>query len=193
MKKHCGKEKVTKKLSGTIHDLSWAYPQVSDHLHFAGITPDQPITSLGFGTPHPSRPPSFALQRQIALLKDDRDADYYLFDDTDRPIRVELDEKCIKIAFRMLRSEIMFRPEKAPEGVEMIAELLMKMMADRPGSSRARILAQFEEEYGGNVAAKLAAFEAKRARNGYELGGTYLERMSEGMRAMQARGYPGLT
>jgi hypothetical protein len=84
----------------------------------------------------------------------------------------------------------MFRAEQS--GVEALAELLIKFMADRPGFSRARILAQFEREYGGDMVAKMAAFEAKRAENGYEPGGTYLETMSAALATMVAGGFPGL-
>jgi hypothetical protein len=191
-KKHCGKEKIAKKLPGTIHDPFWEYPSVSELLHFVGTTDgNMPMTSLGFGTPHPSRSHSPALQQQVALLEGDREADYYLFDHTDCPIRVMLDERYIKMCFRMIRSEAMFRAEMS--GVEAMAEYLIKTMADRPGLSRARILAQFEREYGGNMAAKVAAFEAKKAENGYKPGGTFLEMMSAGITTMVAGGYRGLT
>ena len=78
-------------------------------------------------------------------------------------------------------------------GVVEMAELLIKIASDGLGLSRARVLAQFEGEYGGDVAAKVAAFEAKRAEHGYEPGGTYLERMSGGLRMMRAiKGFPSL-
>jgi hypothetical protein len=99
-------------------------------------------------------------------------------------------ETFIKMSFRMLRSEAMFDAEQS--GVEAIAEYLIKTMANRPGLSRARILAQFEREYGGNMAAKVAAFEAKGIENGYEPGRTFLETMSASMRMMLAGQFQGL-
>jgi hypothetical protein len=75
----------------------------------------------------------------------------------------------------------MFGAEQS--GDEAMAEYLVKTMADRPGLSRAGILAQFEREYGGDMAAKVAAFEAKGLESGYEPGRTYLETMSAGMKS----------
>jgi hypothetical protein len=195
-KKNCGKEKIAKKLLGTIHDPSWQYPDVSEFLSPVGITPDGifPITNLGFGALHPSRSHSPALQRQVALLEGDRDADYYLyialFDHTDHPIRVMIEENSIKMSFRIVRSDAMFHAE--PSGFEAMAEYLIKTMADRPGLSRARILVQFESEYGGDMAAKVAAFVAKEIKHGQEPGSTYLERMGAAIMTMVAGGFPGL-
>ena len=191
-KKNCGQEKIAKKLLGTIHDPSWRYPAVSEFLSPVGITPDGtlPITSLGFGTLHPSRSHSPALQRQVALLEGDRDADYYLLDHTDHPIRVMIEEDSIKMSFRIVRSDAMFHAK--PSGFLAMAEYLIKTMADRPGLSRARILAQFESEYGGDVAANVAAFVAKEIKNGQEPGSTYLERMGAAIMTMVAGGFPGL-
>jgi hypothetical protein len=99
-------------------------------------------------------------------------------------------ETYIKMCFRMLRSEAMFGAE--PSGVEAMAEYLIKTMAGRPGLSRARILAQFEREYGGDMTAKVAAFEAKAVENGYEPGRTFLETMSASMGTMLPRQFPGV-
>jgi hypothetical protein len=191
-KQHCGKEKIAKKLPGTIRDPSWRYPAISQFLPLVEMTSDGifPITSLGFGTPHPSRSHSAALQRQVTLLEGDRDADYYLFDHADRPIRVMIEDYSIKMSFRIARSEAMFHAE--PSGFQSMAEYLIKTMADRPGLSRARILAQFESEYGGNMAAKVDAFVAKEIENGQEPGSTYLERMGAAIMTMMAGGFPGV-
>ena len=190
-KKHCGKKKIAKKLPGTIHDPTWAYPDAPDTLRLVERTSDGnvPLISIGFGTPHPSHPHSPALQRQLSLLEGDRDADYYLFDDTDRPVRFILYETFIKMCFRTTRSEAMFGAEQ--RGVEAMAEYLIKTMADRPGLSRAGILAQFEREYGGNMAAKMAVFEAKGLESGYEPGRTFMETMSANMRTMMGGRFPG--
>ena len=170
-----------KKLSGTIHDD----PSASGTLGSVKTTPPADeytsISSIGFGTPHPSHPHSPALQRQVASLESDRHADYFLFDCTDRPIRVVFDDRNIRTVFRMIRSEAMFGAE--PSGnVHAMAEHLIKTMANQPGLSRARILAQFEREYGGNMAAEVAAFVAKGIEYG-EPGSTFLERMGVGVAA----------
>jgi hypothetical protein len=44
-------------------------------------------------------------------------------------------------------------------------------------------LAQFEREYGGNMAVKETEFVAKGIENGHEPGSTFLERMGVGMAA----------
>jgi len=190
-KKHCGKEKVAKKLRGTIHDQSWQYSHILEHLPFVPqSTPQDDVSTTGseFGTPHPSFPHSPALQRQVALLENNRDVDYFLFDEADRPIAVVLNDSYLKINFRQFRFQAMFGPEQF--GVESMAELLIKIVADRPRLSKARILVQFESEYGGNVEAKIAAFAAncKKAEinNEHE---TYLEMRSAAMRAMEAAGF----
>ena len=66
------------------------------------------LTSIGFGTPHPSRPHNRALQRQVSLLTGDKLADYFLFDELERPIRFAIHGTWAKISFRVLRSDAMF-------------------------------------------------------------------------------------
>jgi hypothetical protein len=187
-KKYCGKEKIAKKLPGTIHDPFWAYPTLSNAVYVARTAKargdDLPVTGLGFGTPHPSCPHSPALQRQVALLEGNRDVDYFLFDQTDRPVHIVINEKPIKACFRMLRSEAMFAAKQS--GVEAMVEHLIKATAGGPEFSRATILEQFEREYGGDMAAKMAAFEAKGVENGHEPGRTFVETLSASLTAMVA-------
>jgi hypothetical protein len=175
-KKHCGKEKVAKRLPGTIHDPFWQYP-VPDTLHHVQPSPNgmTAVADVGFGVPHPSRTYSPALQRQISLLEGDRGADYFLFDNSDRPIRFVIYESFMKLYFRTLRAEAIYGA--TPNGIEMVAEHLIKAMAHQPGLSRERILAQLQREYGGNMTVKMAAFDAKRLENGDRSGTTFLERM----------------
>jgi hypothetical protein len=135
------------------------------------------ISSLGFGTPHPTRPHSPALQRQVSLITGDKEAEYFLFDDTDRPIRFILYDMWTKMAFRILRSDVMFGPEQ--RGVEALAEHLIKFMGDKPGLSREIILAQLEREYGGDVTSKVENLERMATVNGYQSGTTFLETMSK--------------
>ena len=140
---------------------------------------------MGFGTPHPSRPHSPALQRQVSLLTGDKEAEYFLFDDSDRPIRFEVSHMWTKMTFRLIRSGAMFSAEQ--RGVEAIAQYLIKFMGQKPGLSRERILAQFSQEYGGNFAAKLAEFERKGLENGNEHGTTFLETMSKSLTSTMPR------
>jgi len=180
-RKHCGKEKVAKRLPGTIHDPFWKYP-VPETMHFIQPSPDgtAAVTDFGFGTPHPSRPHNAALQRQAALLEGDRRADYFLFNDSDQPIRFMIYDSLLKMAFRGLRAEAMYG--STPWSVDPMAEYLVKANADRPGLSRAKILAQLQREYGGDMAAQIAAFEAKGLERGSEPGMTFLERNYRSLR-----------
>lgn len=134
---------------------------------------------MGFGTPHPSRPHSPALQRQLSLLTADKEAEYFLFDDMDRPVRVAFPDMWTKISFRNLRSGAMFTA--AQTGVEAMAEYLIKVMGRAPGLSRATILNQFGKEYGRRTPAKISQFERMAVQNGYEHGVTFLETMSKNM------------
>jgi hypothetical protein len=66
-----------------------------------------------------------------------------------------------------------------PEGMEAMAEFLIKMYEDRPGLGRERILAQFENEYGGDMVGMMASFESNNGAA--EPGMTFLETMSKSM------------
>jgi hypothetical protein len=114
----------------------------------------------------------------VSFLEGDREADYYLFDEADRPIRFVIDDMQIKMMFRMLRSDVMFAP--AATGVEALAEYAIKRRAHKPGFSRARILAQFQKEYGVDIAAMVEELGAKTVQSGYEPGTTWMEAMSRG-------------
>jgi hypothetical protein len=186
-KRYCGKEKVVKKLQGTAQDPFWAFPDIPEHLRFpVDVDPNGnvAITSIGFGNPHPSNPHSPALQRQVSLINGDKEADYFLFDDLERPIRFSISDMWTKMAFRILRSDAMFSADR--KGLEAIAEHLIKCMGQRPGLSRERILAQFNREYGEGTAEKVAEFETKGEKNGYEKGVTFVEVMGKGMPGMPA-------
>jgi hypothetical protein len=134
-----------------------------------------PVTAIGFGTPDPTRPLSPALQRQMSLLTADKDADYFLFDELDRPIRFMLHDMWTKMMFRILRSGVLSGADR--EGLEAMAEYLIKAMGQKPGLSRRRILEQLEREYGNGVASKVEEFERKAQVNGYPAGTTFLETM----------------
>jgi hypothetical protein len=115
-KKHCGgKEKVAKRLPGTIHDHFWQYP-VPDTIRHVQPSPDgtAAVADLGFGVLHPSRTYSPALQRQISLLEGDRGADYFLFDDFDRLIRFMIYQSLMKLCLRTTRARAIY--EATPIG-----------------------------------------------------------------------------
>jgi hypothetical protein len=194
-KQHCGKEKIAKKLHGTIHDLSWRYPDTSDSVRSLAESAQNGkvhVTSLGFGTPHPSNPHSPALQRQVALLEGDKDVDYVLFDDTDGAIRIILDDIYLKMDFRIVRAEVMFAVNRRDADPGIMAEYLIKVTTGNwPGLSRASILAQFEKEYGGDVAAHVAILETKGVQIGYGPGKTFFEENSAKLWAIRNGRFPG--
>ena len=132
-KKFCGKQISKKLLLGTTRDSFWKYPTVPDYARNFPVDAagNIHITSVGFGTAHPSRPHSPALQRQLSLLTGDKYADYFLFDELDRPVRFMIWDMCTKIPFRNLRSEALSSPK--PKGLVAVAEYLVKMMSHQSG------------------------------------------------------------
>jgi hypothetical protein len=113
------------------------------------------------------------LQRQVALLRADPGADYFLFDKTDSPIRVVLDDKVVRLAFRFHRSEAMFSAH--PQGIGILAAHLIKVMGTTPGLSRDLIVSQFCKEF-GDVTSKVVV-----AEHMHKPGKTALEEISENM------------
>jgi hypothetical protein len=149
-KKYCGKQKLTKQLRDTIRDPDWEYSNLPEYV-------DDLLESTDlerFGTARPSRPHSRALQRQLSLLRGDRQADYFLFDEVDRPVRFEARGEFTKALFRALRS--------ACGTVE-------------PGLSRKRILAQLGREYVDDVADKMVKWQVNLKANGVVEGTTFVE------------------
>jgi hypothetical protein len=138
------------------------------------------MTSIGFAAPNTQLEYSPALQRQVSLINADKVADYFLFDDENRPVRVVLHGTWLKMAFRILRSDILSSTQQ--RGLEAIAEYLIKVMGQKLGLSRERILEQLEAEYGSGVATKVEEWEKKAAENGME-GSTFLESMSRNLMA----------
>lgn len=175
-KRHCGKEKASKKLRGTAHDPFWAHPSLPDHLQRTmplGRPGGTPTTELGI--PDPMLAPSYspALRRQAALLTADTEAEYILFDKEDRPVRVVVDDEQTKFAFRILRSGLFGTAE--PRELPPIAQYLTKVMSTRPGLSKEKILAQLSSEYKSDVGQGLASFERDLAKNNDYAGTTFLE------------------
>jgi hypothetical protein len=138
------------------------------------------LDSVGFANPNVPLSYAPALQRQVDLLTADKTADYFLFDDTDSPVRVVIHGHWMKMAFRILRTDSLSTNEM--HGLQAMAEYLIKIMGEKPGLSRGRIVEQLEREYGGDVAEKLAQFEQMSVRNGFE-GSTFLEVMGENLMA----------
>jgi hypothetical protein len=184
-KKICGKQKPMKQLTGTIRDRYWKYPSLPEYAREIPVDPtgNVHITSLGFGKPHPSRPHSPALQRQVSLLNGDRYADYFLFDELDRPIRFMIGDMCTKISFRSIRSEALSSASGSAKGLAAIGEYLIKMMEHKPGLSRERILAQLSREYLEDVAEAVAEWEQSTTKQEHSPGTTFMEAMGKTMEA----------
>jgi hypothetical protein len=180
-KKHCGKKKVLKNVKGTAHDPFWNVPDFPDHLRPTESSANGTvnISSVGFGTAHPSRPHTPALQRQVSLLNADKRADYYLFDESDQPVRVVFPDIWMKMVFRTNRADAMFGARL--DGLPAMAEHLIKIMEQKPRFSRAMILDQFTREYGEDMVTKVAEWEGLGVANGYEPGVTFLETMSRNL------------
>ena len=143
------------------------------------LTPDGErlaFENLGFGTPHPSRPHSSALQRQVSLLEADRHAEYFLFDEEDVPIRFVINDMTIKQLFRSARTLAMFCAE--PVCIDQMAEHLVKKMGHAPALSRARILEQLTREYEVDVEAKVMAVEAQMIAEGFDSATSFFERLA---------------
>lgn len=161
-KKHCGKQQVSKKLKGTAQDPYWNVPSdMPDHFRIPP-TPGLgiPIAETGFGPGSTKSSNSPALKRQIALLRADREADYFLFDAHDRPVRFLAPDQMTKMIFRMNRSNAFSREMY---GVEIMSEYLVQVMGQHPGLNRRRIFAQLQCEYEMNVEAKVAILTAATA------------------------------
>lgn len=180
-KKHCGKQKVSKRLKGTVNDPFWKYPDVPEHIRSLphdgyGV----PLGAVGFAAPDPSYPRSPPLQRQISLLTDNVEVDYFLFDEAERPIRVMIPSVVLKFMFRFIRGDAI-SSRRAPNAVEITAEYILNLMANHPRLSRERILQQFGREYGEDMIEKILKFEESTKKKGFPPGMTYLENMSKEM------------
>jgi hypothetical protein len=183
-KKYCGRRKNSKQLSGTAHDPYWQYPVPEDlrpHLpssHNGYVS----INSVGFTKPNSGVSYSPALEKQISLLTADTDAEYFLFDQTDRPVRVELDDTWTKMLFRTTRTGAWSgtSTKSSLNSIKIMAQYLISTMGTKPGLSRERILEQFEKEYGKDARRTAEEFEKEwTLREGTR--GTFLERMGKNM------------
>lgn len=158
-------------MRGTIHDPLWQHPDLPEYMRDAsseykdGILQ---ISSIGFPGPNNTRQYSPALQHQISILTADKEADYYLFDEEDQPVRVVLKDPITRLQFRNVRmSAWCDDSEKGVHLMAALAQYLIKYWGRRPGLSRERILKQFKEEYGDGAITKIEDFESHSAARGY--------------------------
>ncbi|EGO05432.1 hypothetical protein SERLA73DRAFT_69044 [Serpula lacrymans var. lacrymans S7.3] len=179
-KQHCGKEKKSKGLQGTVGDRFWAFPHIPDSCRDIPEGPDGHITmeSIDAGTPQYKR--SKSLQRQVAMIEEDKDTDYFLFNSSGQPIRFTIRDMFAKMNFRILRRMAMSTANK--EGLEAMAEYMIKYMRDLPGLSRYTIVKQLCAEYGEDTKEKLTRWEKRSVEMGKK--STLVESMSQGMSAM---------
>ncbi|KAF9459185.1 hypothetical protein BDZ94DRAFT_1057108 [Collybia nuda] len=184
-KRYCGKEKIAKNLPGTIHDRFWFQPDIPDSLRHLGTGSDTgavDFASLGFGDPARVQKYSAALRRQVSLLNVDKQADYFLFDERDRPIRFEIQNSLLKTFFRITRTEALSSDNS--KTLEGMVEYIIKAMGQKPGLSRKRIIAQFTKEYERDIVVNLAKIERVRGKSGL----TVLENMSQGISTFMSPG-----
>lgn len=156
-KKHCGQQKVSKKLKGTAQDPFWYSSMMSDDFRSALESGDDiPNKETGFGPASAASSYSPALQHQVALLRADAEADYILFDIHGHPVRFVISDPMLKKIFRISRSDALTPSDYF--GVASMAEYIVKVMGQYPGLSRGLIFAQLELEYGRNVEQWVARF-----------------------------------
>ncbi|EGO05431.1 hypothetical protein SERLA73DRAFT_174578 [Serpula lacrymans var. lacrymans S7.3] len=179
-KNNCGKKRVSKFLPESAGGSSWSFHQTHRLAHDIPISPNgnASLPFSGAGQPHYHRSP--ALQLQLAMIERDQDADYFLFSSSHQPIRFAIHDTWTKMVFRLLRQGSVSSANK--QGVEAMAEYMIKAMGRMPGLSREIILKQLSAEYGDDTEAKLMEFERKSIENGTGL--TFLEDMSRNMVSM---------
>jgi hypothetical protein len=93
----------------------------------------------------------------VSLITADKNADYFLFDEEDCPVRFVLHDTSTKIVFWTFRSDVL--SSIGHQVLGFIAECLIKMMGQKPGLSRERILEQLGREYGGDIVEKVTKAE----------------------------------
>lgn len=136
--------------------------------------------SIGFADPLTAPSYSPALRRQVSLLTADKEADYFLFDQEDRPVRIVVDDRLVKLGLRLIRAGL-FASSTQREEVVALAQYLIKIMSGRPGLSKARILAQLTSEYEMEVSERLISFERSLKGNRNYTGTTFLEASSKNL------------
>ncbi|RDB20600.1 hypothetical protein Hypma_012236 [Hypsizygus marmoreus] len=159
-RKHCGEQKISKKLKGTINDPYWIQPLMPDYARTLNVPRSEngiSLDDLGFATMEPSHPYSPALQRQVSLLNANKQVDYFLFDANDRPICIFIPDTFARMSFRHMRS-VALSPEPM-YGVAGLGEHLLKRMSNHPRLSRHLILEQLTKEFGDDTTANIVMVE----------------------------------
>lgn len=182
-KKHCGKKKASKRLKGTINDPFRAVPGpfIPDHLRSLGGGGEGiNLNDVGFADPGSIQSQSPALKRQLSMLNGDKDADYFLFDNVDRPVRFRIPDPMLRMTFRMMRSSLFSGRSVGTRSEfdsppEAVWEYLIKAMQGHPSLSRERILGQLRDEYGDGIEERLKKWSELGAIQGVAPGTTFLE------------------
>ncbi|OAX33989.1 hypothetical protein K503DRAFT_725099 [Rhizopogon vinicolor AM-OR11-026] len=155
-KRACGKNKVSKGLSGTKGDRFWACTDpITDIMCTFPRSQDGTIAprDIGIGPSTGKRSP--AAERQAEMLEANKDVDYFLFTASGEPLCLVIDDSAVKMTFRIMRASVMM-----PDiGVEALAEYILKCTSGHPGLSRDIILKQLCAEYGDDTPQKLAKLE----------------------------------
>ncbi|KAG2365055.1 hypothetical protein BDR07DRAFT_1481910 [Suillus spraguei] len=159
-KKACGKKKVTRGLSGTKGDSLWAYsdtnPVANLLRNIAKKNGRFSLRDIGVNPCKGKRSP--AADRQAEMLEADKDADYFLFTASGKPVRFVIDDLGAKVIFRINRGIAMTQPTDTT-GVRAVGEYMIKLMSKHPGLSRDIILKQLCAEYGDDTAKRIAELE----------------------------------
>ena len=175
-KPDCGKIKLTS-------------PDASDRVwHHWTVEPRRPLLNIARHNvtacakcSNPERQLSLDLQRQITLLKANPDADYFFFDDQDRPIPFVLSspDRMVNQNFYHFQEECMFGRET--KGLDVIAEYMIKVMAGQPGLNMAGILKQLSKEYSVDMKRLMVELQRKKVDKGWDPEKTFLEEMGKDM------------
>jgi hypothetical protein len=113
----------------------------------------------------------------VSLLTGDKDADYFLFDELERPVRFMIWDVYARMTFRNFRSDVLSTPGMAT--LPAVAEYLIKMMKDEPGLCGERIIAQLSREYSEDIAEIVAKWEESNAARGYAPGTTFIDMLGK--------------
>ncbi|KAG2345754.1 hypothetical protein BDR05DRAFT_879581 [Suillus weaverae] len=172
-KKACGKKKVTKGLSGTKGDSLWAFSDSDPVANLMRNLPNKDgrftLRDIGVNPCKGKRSP--AAERQAEMLEADKDADYFLFTASGKPVRFVIDDLGAKLIFRTNRGVVMTQPTDTT-GVNALGEYMLKLMSNYPGLSRDIILKQLCAEFGEDIAEKIVQLERVSQKLGT---GTFIE------------------
>lgn len=170
-RKHCGKQKISKKLKGTAEDPIWRFPELEPVRHSFNPDGNVNMSKWGFGPPSAASWYSPDLQQQVALLRFDREADYILFDTRNYPVRYVIPESdaIMKLSFRLMRTMALTDPGFV--GLGGMADIIVKDMSRRPGLSERGIIAQLQREYGvRNLEEEIAKCKQAAVARGWDEG-----------------------